>query len=145
LIRYRWHGNNVSATRFVEQMALSLKVSRFLARSFCMLHGLRWFDPAPFCNHGGQLLDVDGRTNFDADFDEMASALRSGFGGSDELERELRYRKAISTRNEATLLWRYVCFRSTDKPENDEWTAVRSWLLRRLPGKHRISVSPELA
>jgi hypothetical protein len=145
LIRYRWHGSNVSATRFVEQMALSLRVSRFLARSFCTLHNLPWFDPAPFCNHGGQLLDVDGRTNFDADFKKMADALRSGFGASDELERELRYRKTISTRNEAALLWRYNSFRASDKPENDEWTAVRSWLLRRFRGKHRISVTPELA
>lgn len=144
LIRYRWHGNNVSATRFVEQMELSLSVSRFLARSFCTMHALPWFDPAPFCNHGGLLLDVDGRKNFDAEFEKMADAVRRGLGTSPEVERELLYRKAISTRNEAALLWRYNRFRTAHKPENDEWVAVRSWLLRHLPGKRRISVTPEL-
>jgi len=145
LIRYRSHGNNVSATRFHDQMALSLIVARFLTRSFCTLHGLPWFDPAPFCNHGGLLLDVDGKMNFDAEFDKMANALRRGFGASPEVERELRFRKAISTRNEAALLWRYNRFRRAHAAENDEWSAVRSWLIRRLPGKRRISVAAELA
>ena len=145
LIRYRSHGNNVSATRFVDQMALSLTVSRFLTRSFCALHGLPWFDPAPFCNHGGLLLDVNGQMNFDAEFEKMAAALRKGLGASPEVERELRYRKAISTRNKAALLWRYNRFRTAHAVENDEWSAVRSWLIRRLPGKRRISVTPELA
>lgn len=145
LIRYRWHGNNVSATRFGEQMALSLQISRFLARSFCVLHGLPWFDPAPFCNHGGQLLDVDGKSNFDADFEKMAAALRRGLDASPEVERELRYRKTISTRNEAKLLWRYNRFATMDVPEIDEWVAVRSWLMRRLRGKRSVSVSLEPA
>lgn len=144
LIRYRWHGNNVSTTGFFEQMALSLMVSRFLTRSFCTLHGLPWFDPAPFCNHGGQLLDVDGQMNFDAEFEKMADALRRGIGTSPEVERELRYRRAISTRNEAALLWRYNRFRTAHAPEKDEWVAVKSWLMRRLPGKRRISVRPQL-
>lgn len=145
LIRYRSHGNSVSATRFLEQMALSLAVARFLTRSFCTLHGLPYFDPAPFCNHGGLLLDVDGQMNFDAEYEKMAHALRTGFGASPEVERELRFRKAISTRNEAALLWRYNRFRAAHAPENDERSAVRSWLIRRLPGKRRISVAPELA
>jgi len=146
LIRYRWHGNNVSATRFVEQMALSLSVSRFLTRSFCALHGLAWFDPAPFCNHGGILLDVDGQMNFDAEFEKMADALRCGLGASPGLERELRYREAISTRNKAALLWRYSRFRTAHAPVTGEWDAVRGWLVRRVPGKHRIKirVTPEL-
>jgi hypothetical protein len=145
LIRYRSHGNNVSATRWVDQLALSLVVSRFLTRSFCAMHSLPWFDPAPFCNHGGLLLDVDGQMNFDAEFERMAAALRHGFGASSEVERELRFRKAISTRNEAALLWRYNRFRTAHTVEHDEWSAVRSWLIRRLPGKRRVSVAPELA
>ena len=144
LIRYRWHGNNISKTRFVEQMAVSLNVSRFLTRSFCTMHGLPYFDPAPFCNLGEMLFDVDGQTNFDAEFDKMADTLRRALGSSPDVERELRYRKAISTRNQAALLWRYNRFRSEQAPETGEWNAVRSWLLRRLPGKYRISVTPEL-
>jgi hypothetical protein len=144
LIRYRWHGNNVSITRFTEQMELSLAISRSLARSFCTMHGLPWFDPAPFCNHGGILFDVGGQRNFDDEFEKMADTLRRGLGTSPEVERELRYRKAISTRNGAALLWRYNRFRTVHTPETNEWNAVRGWLVRRFPGKRRISVSPEL-
>lgn len=144
LLRYRWHGNNVSITRFIEQMALSLAISRSLARSFCTMHDLPWFDPAPFCNHGGILFDVDGQRNFDAEFNIMAATVRRGLGASPEVERELRYRKAISTRNGALLLWRYNRFRNAHVPETNEWNAVRGWLVRRFPGKRRIRVSPEL-
>ncbi|QJD92080.1 glycosyltransferase [Duganella dendranthematis] len=141
LIRYRWHGNNVSATRFDDQMAVSLDISRSLARSFCIMHQLPWFDPAPFCNHGGILLDVDGRGNFDAEYARMADAVTRGLGDSDELRRELRYRKAIATRREASLLWRFHRFRADNTPEAGEWTAIRSWLLRRFPGRPRMSVA----
>ena len=142
LIRYRWHGNNVSSTRFVDQMGVSLDVSRFLTRAFCTMHGLPYFDPAPFCNHGGILFDLDGQMNFDAEFEKMANTVRQGLGTSPEVERELRYRKSIATRNEAALLWRYNRFRTANVPETGEWNAVRSWVLRRFPGKHRISVAP---
>lgn len=144
LIRYRWHANNVSVTRFTEQMELSLAISRSLARSFCTVHGLPWFDPAPFCNHGAILYDVDGQMNFDAEFEKMAAALRFGFGPSPELERELGYRRAISNRNKIAMLWRYSRFRSAHAPETNEWNAVRGWMVRSLPGKRRITVAPEL-
>lgn len=145
LIRYRWHGNNVSATRFMDQMEVSLQVSRFLARAFCTMHQLPYFDPAPFCNHGGILMDVDGRSNFDAEFAAMAATLRQGLGQSSELERELVYRKAISTRGEARLLWRFNRFRNAHTPETGEWNAVRSWLIRRFPGKRNMRVAAQPA
>lgn len=145
LIRYRWHGNNVSATRFMDQMAVSLDISRSLVRSLCAMHQLPWFDPAPFCNHGGILLDVGGQGNFDAEFERMADALRRALGDSEELRRELLYRKAIATRREASLLWRFHRFRASHTPETGEWNAVRSWLIRRFPGKRRMSVAPQLA
>lgn len=144
LIRYRWHGNNVSATRFLEQMEVSLMISRFLVRSFCIMHDLPWFDPAPFCNHGGILFDVDGRGNFDAEFQRMSATLERGLGKSAELQRELLFRRAIATRQEARLLWRYNRFRANNVPETGEWNAIRSWLVRRLPGKRRMSVAAEL-
>lgn len=145
LIRYRWHGGNVSSTRFHEQMQVSLTISRYLVRVFCALHDLPWFDPAPFCNHGGILFDVGGQSNFDAEFLRMADILRRGLGNSEQLERELRFRRAVSTRRDARLLWRYNRFRSVDAPETGEWNAIRSWLIRRFPGKHRMSVAAELA
>lgn len=145
LIRYRWHGNNVGAKRAGEQMAMSLKISRFLARSFSILHGVPRFDPAPFCNHGGKLFDVDGRSNFDAEFAIMASALRMGFGDSPALEHELRYRHVISIRQEFRLLWRYNRYRSQHVPEAGEWNAIRAWLIRHFPGKKSISIGAEAA
>jgi glycosyltransferase involved in cell wall biosynthesis len=144
LIRYRWHGNNVSSTKFDEQMAVSLKVSRFLAESLCTMHGVSPFDPAPFCNLGGQLIDVDGQKNFDMQYQVMAESLRRVFGKSEDLERELRYRYVVSSRQLAQLLWRYNQFRVSDIAETGEWNAVRSWLLRWIPGKRGMSTSSKV-
>lgn len=145
LIQYRWHGSNVSATRFREQVEVSLDISRYLTRSFCVMHDLPYFDPAPFCNHGGILFDVNGRTDFSDEFAQMAYTLRRGLGASEELERELIFRKAASTRQDAALLWRYFQFQSRNAPETGEWNAIRSWLIRRFPGKGSMSVAGELA
>ena len=144
LLRYRWHGNNVSALRFNDQMAASLAISRTLVRSFCVMHKLAWFDPAPFCNHGGMLFDVDGRRNFDPELRRMASALRQALGHSGALERELGFRAAIAARDGVKLLWRYFQFQRRNLAETGEWNAVRSWLLRRLPRKSYIKVASEL-
>jgi hypothetical protein len=147
LIRYRWHGGNVSALRFQEQMQMSLNISRYLARSFCLMHDLPYFDPAPFCNHGGQLLDVGGQRNFDVEFTQMANSLRRGLNAlpdalsPNDLERELRFRQAIATRSELGLLWRYQQFQRRNQAETGEWNAIRAWLLRFLPSKRAISVS----
>lgn len=145
LIQYRWHGSNVSATRFREQVEVSLTISRYLTRSFCTMHDLPYFDPAPFCNHGGILFDVAGQTDFSDEFEQMAYTLRRGLGASEELERELIFRKAASTRQDARLLWRYFQFQSRNAPETGEWNAIRSWLIRRFPGKTSMSVAQELA
>lgn len=145
LIQYRWHGSNVSATKFKEQVEVSLAISRHLVRSFCAMHNLPYFDPAPFCNHGGILFDVNGETDFDDAFERMAHTLRRGLGPSEELERELTFRKTASTRRHANLLWRYFRFQARNAPETGEWNAIRSWLIRHIPGKPRMSVSGELA
>ena len=75
----------------------------------------------------------------------MAYTLRRGLGASEELERELIFRKAASTRQDAALLWRYFQFQSRNAPETGEWNAIRSWLIRRFPGKGSMSVAGELA
>lgn len=144
LIQYRWHGSNVSATRFREQVEVSLAISRYLARSFSSMHGLPYFDPAPFCNHGGILFDVAGQTDFSDAFEQMAYTLRRGLGASEELERELAFRKMATTRQDARLLWRYFRFQSANAPETGEWNAIRSWLIRHFPGKPQMSVAKEL-
>lgn len=143
LIQYRWHGNNVSITRFHEQMEVSLIISRYLVRCFCKIHNLPYFDPAPFCNHGGRVFDVDGQSDFSDEFEKMAATLRQGFGPSEELERELAFRKIASTRDSKKMLWRYFRFQSRYAPETGEWNIVRSWLLRHLPRREAMRVSAE--
>jgi len=138
LIRYRVHAANVSKTRFREQMEDSLKVSRFLVKSFCARHSVRYFDPSPFCNHGGMLFECTGEKNFDPEFEIMQNSLRIALGNSPELDRELAYRKAIADKNLAVLLWRYAKFRVAHQPEMDEWAAVRSWALRSVRNKRNI-------
>jgi glycosyltransferase involved in cell wall biosynthesis len=135
LIRYRWHAANVSSTRAQEQLRISLEISRFLARAFCKLHEVPVFDPAPFCNHGGQLFELDGGPDFDDAFRAMASALRRGLGTSEQLERELRYRRTLAHRSAPHMLLRYASFRQRYAAETGEWFALRSWLLRGLPGR----------
>jgi len=135
VMQYRWHSNNVSIRHFAEQMEISLAVSRYLAKSFCEIHKYPYIDPAPFCNHGGMLFNVENETDFAKEFDLMANMLKQVWGDSREIERELTYRKVTATRNKLLLLWRYYQFQSRHIPEIGEWNAVRAWLLRAFPGK----------
>lgn len=145
LIRYRWHTSNVSVTRFGDQMDVSLLVSRYLTRSFCQYHGVPYFDPAPFCNHGAKFFDVDGRGNFDRAFQTMATTLRQVLGDTPELQRELAFRWVASTRREVGLLSRYWSFSKQHSPETGEWLAVRAWMLRHLPKRASVRVAAESA
>lgn len=136
LIQYRWHAGNTSSTRLHEQIHLSLAISRYLAKAYCRMHGVPDFDPAPFCNHGGQLVEpAHGGQDFDAAFQTMALALRRGLGASPQVERELRYRHTLAHRRLPYMLLRYLRFRQRYAPETGEWLTLRSWLLRRLPGR----------
>ena len=135
LIRYRWHPANVSQQRGAEQLRLSLRISRYLARSFCALRQLPPFDPAPFCNHGGQLFELADGPDYDDAFEHMAATLRRALGASAELERELAFRHTLAQRRLPTMLARYRRFRRRHAAETGEWFTVRSWLLRHLPGR----------
>lgn len=148
LLRYRWHTNNVSKTRFDDQMAVSLNVSRYLARSFSLQHGVPYVDPAPFCNHGARFFDVEGRRNFEREFGQLAANLRQVLGATPDLERELAFRRIPAVRGELGMLWRYLSFRQRHAPETDEWLSVRGWLLRHLPRRASVRVqaqAPSLA
>ncbi|HXT00222.1 MAG TPA: glycosyltransferase family A protein [Elusimicrobiota bacterium] len=145
LILYRRHGASVSATKYKDQMAMSLRIARFLTRSLCAMHALPWFDPAPFANHGGEPFDVDGRIDFDADFERMARAVRRAFGSSAGVERELTFRRVVANRRGARMLWRYHRFRAAGEPERVEWGTVKAFLLRHLPGRGLIRIASEAA
>ncbi|MDB5755186.1 MAG: hypothetical protein JWR56_1614, partial [Massilia sp.] len=60
LIQYRWHGANVGAIKHQAQMQVALDISRSLAESVAILHGAERCDPAPFCNHGERLFEIEG-------------------------------------------------------------------------------------
>lgn len=143
LIRYRWHGGNVGAGRFHEQMQASLKIARFLMRSFCAIHDLDYVDPAPFCNHGGQLLQIDGTVDFDRAFQTLADTLQHGLGASPDLDRELAYRRSIATRNVVDLLARHTLFSVRHAAQKDEWNVVREWIIGRLRGRRRLRATLE--
>ncbi|MES2742457.1 MAG: glycosyltransferase family A protein [Pseudomonadota bacterium] len=145
LIRYRWHGKNLSVTRFDEQMRVSLDISRFLAHSLCALHNLPHFDPAPFCNHGGKVFDMGGQHDFDHAFDAMAAGLRRALGDSDQLRRELAFRHILATRSAPRMLARFARFAAHHRGETGEWYAVKSWLLRAMPGRACQSASHGVA
>ncbi|MEO7495946.1 MAG: glycosyltransferase family 2 protein [Massilia sp.] len=135
LIRYRWHGGNISVTRVNEQMRLSLAISRFLARSLCAMHDLPMFDPAPFCNHGGRLFDMGRASRFDEAYGAMAASLLRLHGGAEEVQRELRFRRVLANRSLPRMMARYARFRRRDTVESGEWFAIKSWLLRGMPGR----------
>jgi len=140
LIKYRWHGGNISILKFKDQMDVSVLISRNLAASYCRLHQLELFDPVPFCNHGGIIFDVDGKLDFSAEFKQIEDLLTSTIGDSEELRRELDFRKILSTRRDLKLAWTFLRFKSRFILETGEWYAVKSWLIRKFPSKAIISV-----
>jgi glycosyltransferase involved in cell wall biosynthesis len=76
LIQYRWHGANVGATKHQAQMQVALDISRSLAESVAILHGAERCDPAPFCNHGERLFEIEGGADFSAGYEVLRRVLR---------------------------------------------------------------------
>jgi glycosyltransferase involved in cell wall biosynthesis len=143
LIKYRWHGDNVGAKKFLDQIALSIKISRYLAASFSMKHGTEKFDPAPFCTYGGTVLEIGTDvSNHDLvkRFHQMSDALSSVLGKSNGLSRELAYRKVLSTRNTLCMVINYVFFTLKNRSDLDEWYAVKNWSTRKIKRRQIVSV-----
>lgn len=134
MIRYRWYAGNVTNASRGEQTARALAVSRFLVRLASARHGIAYVDPAPLCNHGFRLFDT-GQLDYDSQFEALAAGLRQAYGASAELERELAWRRVLTNRRLGPMAARYACFRRRHAPESGEWLSVRSWMLRRLPGR----------
>jgi glycosyltransferase involved in cell wall biosynthesis len=131
LIQYRRHKKSVGITSPMEQIAQSLTISRFLAKSFCLRNGLEVFDPGPFCNHADYVFDF-GMRDYTDQFQKMATVLRRGLGPSDALERELAFRQVLATRDSATMTLRFVQFLLSNSTSPAERRTVRNWLLRDL-------------
>ena len=135
LIDYRLHNSNISNVNKDNQLSASLFVSRFLVRALSKLKDKPYADPALLCNHCGQLFDVSRQGGWRSLYDTLANLVRSAFGLSESVERELAYRYTIATRNAATMALRYVSFRMKHSPEMDEDVALREWFLGPLRGR----------
>jgi glycosyltransferase involved in cell wall biosynthesis len=132
LIRYRWHGANVGATKYVDQTQVALNISRYLTESLSLMLGINSFDPAPFCNHGVNLINFNDRTDFSAEYAQMRRMMTKAMPSSIELNRELSYRKAISNRSRPVMAARYFAHSQKYGVHHVEWRTVRSWMINGL-------------
>ena len=132
LIQYRWHGANVGATKHHAQMQMALDISRYLAESAAIMHGATRFDPAPFCNHGERLFAIDGRQDFSGEYALLRRVLAQIAPPGAQLERELAFRKVVSSRASITMAARFCGHAARHGVRPAEARTVKSWLLRGL-------------
>lgn len=130
LIQYRWHGDNVGAIKHHAQMQVALDISRSLAESAAILHGGARCDPAPFCNHGERMFEIEGQADFSAGYQMLHTLLRKLAPASAELERELAFRRVLARRDRPTMVARFCAFAARYGARPAELRTVRSWLLR---------------
>ncbi|MES2831793.1 MAG: glycosyltransferase [Pseudomonadota bacterium] len=142
LIKYRWHGANVSTTKYLAQIQMALEISRYLAESLSILKNVPHFDPAPFCNHGESLFNIHGKTDFSAEFAVLAQVLRDTISASEELERELAFRKVISNRSILPMGLRFATFMRQHKTRPAESNTIRSWMLRSVKKQPVLKLEP---
>lgn len=128
LIQYRWHGQNVSKTKAMDQLRMALDISRTLAQSFAAMHGTAEFDPAPFCNHGERLFLIGQETDFREQFEAMRQALVKALPPSPGLTRELAFRKVLADRRSTAMGSSYLAFAARHGLRPSEWHTVKSWL-----------------
>ncbi|HEX4636524.1 MAG TPA: glycosyltransferase family A protein [Rhizomicrobium sp.] len=131
LIRYRRHPESTGVRSPRDQIGQALKISRFLAKSFCLKNGLEPFDPGPFCNHADHVFDFGAR-DYSEQFQVMAAALRRGLGPCQALERELAFREILATRERGAMTMRFLRFLLAYGASGMERRTVRNWLLKDL-------------
>jgi hypothetical protein len=142
LIQYRWHGANIGATKHQAQMQVALDISRYLAESVAILHGSQPCDPAPFCNHGERLFEIEGQSDFSAAFQMLRVSLRKLAPAGPGLERELAFRHVLTRRDRASMAARYCAFAARYGVRPAESRTVRSWLLRGWQRQPILRLSP---
>lgn len=142
LIKYRWHGANVGATKYVDQTQVALNISRYLTESLSIMLGINSFDPAPFCNHGVNLINFNDRLDFTEEYREMRQMLTRAMPHSAELHRELSYRKVISNRSKPVMAARYFAHSQRFGVHHVEWRTVRSWLINGLKKQPILTLTP---
>ncbi|MBU6461130.1 MAG: glycosyltransferase family 2 protein [Bradyrhizobium sp.] len=143
LIKHRIHDNSVSVANRVAQNACALSISRFLAMSFAEMKGTAVFDPAPFCSHAENVFDC-GREDYSPEFDRMARSLEEGLGQSQELTRELAFRRVLAKRDSVTMAGRYASFVLRNGLRAPEYRLLRNWLARFINDKYVTRVEDGL-
>ena len=142
LVKYRWHGANVGAAKYVDQTQVALNISRYLTESLSIMHGTaESFDPAPFCNHGVNLINFNERIDFSEEYDQLHKMMTRVMPNSPELQRELSYRKAISHRSRPMMAARYLDHAARYGVRHVEWRTVRSWLIRSLKKQQILTLT----
>jgi glycosyltransferase involved in cell wall biosynthesis len=144
LIHYRRHPKSESVHKWENQIGSALMVSRFLGMSNAVLKNVEDFDPAPFCAHGESLFDF-GTNDYSTEFDRMERAMRRGLGDSNDLKRELEFRRILSNRSSVVMSHRYINFVAKHGFKTDEFRVVRNWLIRTWRPKFRIPIKAPVA
>jgi len=129
LLAFRWHQNNISIAKEVDQTTIAIGISRYLAKTFARIHNTEEFDPAPFCNHGHKLVDMKEQTDFRDHYSRMKTSLIAGLSDSPELRRELAFRNCLNERATPPILRRYGVHAFQAGVDRSEWYTVKSWLL----------------
>lgn len=141
LIQYRWHGANVSATKFLEQSNVALNISRNFVQSMSLLYGLKSFDPVPLCNHGERLIKLPTKANFFDEY-EMLKPIMAKLIPNDEVrQRELDYRWVISNRSIPVMLFRYLRFIIKYRVSDIEWRTIRTWIVDTIKSNKRLTLN----
>ncbi|MFZ2629005.1 MAG: glycosyltransferase family 2 protein, partial [Rugosibacter sp.] len=140
LIRYRWHGGNVGATRWLEQMRVALSISRHLVDSLAAMQDCASVDPAPFCTHGEALFEIEDRRDFSTEYIRMRGLLQKLVPDGADLRRELAFRRVAAVRSAPVMAARFAFFAACHGTRQTERRAVKSWLLRGLRRQPRLTL-----
>ncbi len=131
LVLYRLHGNNVGVTKFLPQAQVALDISRYVVASLAAREGVDAFDPAPFCSHAMQVIEIPGRTDFSGEYQQLADLMNRTIPRSEDLSRELSFRSCLVNRSKAIMIYRYQKHVRMFGYDGGEYLTVRSWLMPR--------------
>jgi glycosyltransferase involved in cell wall biosynthesis len=141
LIKYRWHGANISATKYIEQSNVALNISRNFIRSLAILHNTKPFDPAPFCTHGEKLIRFPEQQDFSSEYKPLENMLTKLVPNRAARQRELDYRWVLSNRSVIVMLYRYLGFVLKYGKTENEWRSIRAWIVDTLKNRSALTLN----
>ena len=141
LIQYRWHGANVSATKYIEQSNVALNISRNFIQALSLIHGVPGFDPAPFCNHGEKLIRFPTKSDFSQEYQLLKVILAKLVPDKKLYQREIDYRWVISNRSIPVMVSRYLSFVIKYNASNNEWRSIRAWIVDTIKNRSTLTIN----